>query len=157
MGPLYQTGNNKIGKYTKKRGSIQHERLQITGRRLHDEDAARAEVTITTNKETITATDLLYKVVAGQIPAMPPDQLLDFHRQKRQIRAKTFEHYESKNIVQTSVRNNSKAVVIPRSNTEQYRHSFFVLTALDWNHLDDNAVLAEKPEGFKAAIADHRD
>ena len=43
------------------------------------------------------------------------------------------------------------------SNTEQYRHSLFVRTALDWNHLNDNAVLAEKQEGFKAAIADHRD
>ena len=82
MGPLHQTGNNKIGKYTKKRGSIHHERLQITGRRLHDKDAGRAEVTITTDKETTTATDLLLQSgcgadtsdAAGSIAIFPPPE-----------------------------------------------------------------------------------
>jgi hypothetical protein len=34
--------------------------------------------------------------------------------------------------------------VIPQSRTDQYKHSFFVQTAVDWNHLDENTVSAEK-------------
>jgi hypothetical protein len=35
-------------------------------------------------------------------------------------------------------------------------HSFFVRTAVDWNHLDENTVSAEKLESFKSALAVHR-
>ena len=61
------------------------------------------------------------------------------------------------NIVTSSVRNNSKCIVIPPSRTDQYKHSFFVQTAVAWNHLDENTVPAEKLESFKSALADHRD
>ena len=61
------------------------------------------------------------------------------------------------NIVTSSVRNNNKCIAIPPSRIDQYKHSFFVRTAIDWNHLDENTVFVEKLECFKSAFAHHRD
>jgi hypothetical protein len=47
--------------------------------------------------------------------------------------------------------------MIPQSRTDQYKHSFFVQTAVDWSHLDGNTVSAEKLESFKSVLAEHRD
>jgi hypothetical protein len=67
-----------------------------------------------------------YKVVEGQVKAMPPDLFVKYHKSKRQIRAKQFDNCVTNNIVTSSVRNNSKCIVIPQSRTDQYKHSFFV-------------------------------
>ena len=96
-----------------------------------------------------------YKVVEGQVPAMPPDQFVKYQNSKRQIRAKRFDNCITNNIVTSSVRYTSKCIVIPQSRTDQYKHSFFIQT--DWNHLDENTVSAEKLESFNSALADHRD
>jgi hypothetical protein len=94
-----------------------------------------------------------YKVVEGQVPAMSPDLFVKYQKSKRQIRANKIDNCIINNIVTSSVRNNSKCIVIPPSS----KHSFFVQTAVDWNHLDENTVFAEKLESFKSALADHRD
>ena len=98
-----------------------------------------------------------YKVVEGQVPAMPPDQFVKYQKSKRQIRAKRFDNCITNNIVTSSVRYTSKCIVIPQSRNDQYKHSFFIQTAVDWNHLDENTVSAEKLESFNSALADHRD
>ena len=98
-----------------------------------------------------------YKVVEGQVPAMPSDLFVKYQKSKHQIRAKKFDNCVTNNIVTSSVRNNSKCIVIPPSRTDQYKYSFFVQTAVDWNHLDENTVSAEKLVSFKSALADHRD
>ena len=36
----------------------------------------------------------------------------------------------------TLVSNHPNCFIVPSSKTDQYRHSFFVDTVLDWNHLD---------------------
>jgi hypothetical protein len=97
------------------------------------------------------------KVVEGQVPAMPPDLFVKYQKSKRQIRAKKIDNSITNNIVTSSVRNNSKCIVIAPNRTDQYKHSFFVQTAVDWNHLDENTVSAEKLESLKSALADHRD
>ena len=83
------------------------------------------------------------KVVEGQVPAMLPDLFVKYQKPKRQIRAKKFDNCVTNNIVTSSVRNNNKCIVIPPSRTDQYKHSFFVRTAVDWNHLDENTVSRE--------------
>ena len=98
-----------------------------------------------------------YKVVEGQIPAIPSEDFVKFNKPKRLIRAKTYSDCETTNIVQSSVRNNSRSVVIPNCKTDQYRHSFFVRTSIDWNHLEEDTVRATKLEDFKAAIVQNRD
>ena len=97
-----------------------------------------------------------YKVVEGQVPAMPPDLFVKYQKSKRQIRAKQIDNCIANNIVTSSVRNNSKCIVIPPSRADQYKHSFFVHTAVDWNHLGENTVSEEKLESFKFALADNR-
>ena len=67
-----------------------------------------------------------YKVVEGQIPAIPSKDFIKSNKPKRLIRAKTYSDCETTNIVQSSVRNNSRSVIIPNCKTDQYRHSFFV-------------------------------
>ena len=47
-----------------------------------------------------------YKVVEGQVPAMPPDLFVNDQKPKRQIRAKKFDNCVTTNIVNSSVRNN---------------------------------------------------
>jgi len=98
-----------------------------------------------------------FKVVEGQIPALPPDDIIKFHRPKRQIKAKSFENFDTKNIIEKQVRNNKRAVVIPHTRTEQYKNSLFVRTAIDWNHLDDRVVCVSKTEEFKSALLSQRD
>jgi hypothetical protein len=85
-----------------------------------------------------------YKVVEGQVPAMPPDLFVTYQKSKRHIKANKFDNCITNNIVTSSVRNNSKCIVIPPSRTNQYKHSFFVQTAVDCNQLDENTVSAEK-------------
>jgi hypothetical protein len=102
-----------------------------------------------------------HKVVEGQVPAMPPDLFVNYQKpNKGQIRAKTFDNCvttQCTNIVTSSARNNTKCIAIPGpSRTDQYKHSFFIRTAIDWNH-QENTVSAEKLESFKSALAVHRD
>ena len=70
---------------------------------------------------------------------------------------KKFDNCVATNIVTSSERNNSKCIAIPLNRTDQYKHSFFVRTAVDWNHLDENIVSAKKLESFKSAFAVHHD
>ena len=89
----------------------------------------------------------------GLVPVMPQDLFVNlYQKSKRQIRAKKFDNCVTTNIVTSSVRNNSKCIAIPPSRTNQYKHSFFVRTAVDWNHLDENTVSGEKLENFKSAL-----
>ena len=94
-----------------------------------------------------------YKVVEGQIPAVPPHEYISHQKPKRRIRTRTFQDCETTNIVNPQVRNNTRAVVVEHSNTEQYRNSLFIRTAIDWNHLENSLVRAKTTEEFKRLLA----
>jgi hypothetical protein len=72
-----------------------------------------------------------YKGVEGQVPAMPLEQFVKYQKSKRQNRASKIANCVTNNIVTSSVRNNSKCIVIPPSRTDQYKYSFFVQKAFD--------------------------
>ena len=95
---------------------------------------------------------LLYKVVEGLVPALPPEQFITKQRPRRNIKPKTFENYTSTNILDSQVCNNTKNLAVIRGNTQQYNHSFFVKTIVDWNHLDEEVVSAKSVEAFKSAL-----
>jgi len=42
---------------------------------------------------------------------------------------------------------------VPSFHTEQYRHSFFVKTVIDWNHLADDIVDVPSCEAFRNRLA----
>ena len=95
----------------------------------------------------------LYKIVGGMVPAIDTYDFLVSQRPKRLIKAKQFSDFESKNIIEQQVINNSKCFVIDYANTDQYRNSFFVKTVIKWNHLDENTISAQTVEGFKLSLS----
>jgi hypothetical protein len=64
--------------------------------------------------------------------------------------------FHVENILDKHVCNNTKALTIPTARSKQYTNSFFVKTAIDWNHLPDAVVQAGAPEAFKIALKEHR-
>jgi hypothetical protein len=96
---------------------------------------------------------IFHKVVEGQIPAIPPHEYISHQKPRRHIRARTFQDCETTNIVNSQVRNNTRAVVVEHSNTEQYRNSLFIRTAIDWNHLENSLVRAKTTEKLKGLLA----
>ena len=76
----------------------------------------------------------LYKIVKGQIPAMPPESfLMPADRNRRRIGPTTFKDCDSANTIARHKIHNSCGFKIPDSKTEQYKNSFFVRTVADWN------------------------
>lgn len=94
----------------------------------------------------------LFKVVEGLVPAIDINDYLRKQRPKRTIRAKRFENFVTKNIVENSVNNNSKCFDQITASTEIYKQSFFPRTVLEWNRLPDSIVCAESVEGFKSLL-----
>ena len=95
----------------------------------------------------------LYKVVKGQVPAINIDHYLRAQKPKRTIRAKQFEDFVKKNIVERSVCNNNQCFKHLPAQTEQFRNSFFVRTTHDWNILSDNIVNCDTVESFRTLIS----
>ena len=64
----------------------------------------------------------LYKVVEGLVPAVNPSEFLVKSKPKCKIKPKRFVNFESTNIVNNSIKNNSKALETTVCNTEQYNN-----------------------------------
>ena len=94
----------------------------------------------------------LYKVVEGLVPAMPTSTFISFNKPGRQIRPRRDPNFITNNAIDNYIRNNSRTIKIPDSKTEQYRHSFFVQTAVDWNHLPEQVVQSKTIETFKSQL-----
>jgi hypothetical protein len=90
-------------------------------------------------------------VVEGLVPAINPEFFVK-SKPKRKIKPKRFDNFESANIVNNSVKNNSKALETTACNTEQYKNSFFVKSVIHWNQLEEEIVHAKTVESFKTAL-----
>jgi len=89
-------------------------------------------------------------VVEGSVPAIPPKNYLIgglAQRPKRAVRVRTFKDHVTNNILDPQV-NNSRCFRVPPLKSESYRHSLFVRTIIDWNHLEDDIVDAPSTEVF---------
>ena len=96
----------------------------------------------------------LYKIAEGLTPAIPPELYLESQTSKRKIKAKKFDEFATKNIVENFEINNSRAFKIPKNNgTDQYKYSFFVRTIPEWNSLDNQTVTAGSLDIFKARLS----
>lgn len=69
---------------------------------------------------------------------------------KRIIKPTCYVDFKSTNIVNNSVKKNSKAVETTNCKSEQFKNSFFVKTVILWN-LHEEIVCAESVESFKTA------
>ena len=95
---------------------------------------------------------LLYKVVKGDVPAINLEHYLKTQRPKRTIRAKQFEDYTQKNIVENSICNNSQCFKPIPARTDNFKNSYFARTVLDWNKLSESAVNADSVVTFRARL-----
>jgi hypothetical protein len=96
-----------------------------------------------------------YKVVNGEIPALPPERFLtpsEHGKSRRQIRPKVFADCVSTNPVTRHAVCHSKGFMVPESSTEQYSCSFFVKTVVEWNQLKEETVQAKSATAFSAAM-----
>ena len=94
-------------------------------------------------------------MVEGLVPVINPYEFLVKSKPKRNIKPKRFDNFESANIVNNSVKNNSKALettVTSMCNTEQYKNSLFINSVIQWNQLDEEIVNAKTVVSFKPAI-----
>ena len=75
----------------------------------------------------------MFKIVGGTVPAINTDEYSIQQRAKRHIKARQFGNFQSSNIVEKSVVhvNNSKGYIVPNSNTEQFRNSFFFCNSME--------------------------
>ena len=94
----------------------------------------------------------MFKVVEGLVPAIPPDDFLKPQKPKRQIKPTKYTDYIYKNLVDRHSVSNNMCFVIENCITEQLKHSFFVRTVVEWNHLDTELVHAETVESFKDSL-----
>ena len=94
-----------------------------------------------------------YKVVGGQVPALPCHEYLTPIRNKRQIKSKQFTDCVSSNPIDNQTTNNSKCFKTIQCRSELYRNSFFPKTVIDWNHLEDSVVCAETVNSFRKAVS----
>jgi hypothetical protein len=96
----------------------------------------------------------LYKISTDQIPALPPKDFLNkANKEKRKIKPKFFDGFQSTNIVKKYAYNNTKGFVVPDSRTEQYERSFFVRTVAEWNELEEEVVQANSVAAFGTALS----
>ena len=95
----------------------------------------------------------LYKVMKGHVPSINIDHYLRAQKPKHTIRAKQFEDFVKKNILERSVCNNNQCFKQLPAKTERFRNSFFVRITHDWNNLSDNIVICDAVESFRTLIA----
>ena len=94
----------------------------------------------------------LYKVVEGLVPAIPSDFLTP-HKPGRRIIPRDYSDYDSKSAITSHIRNNSRPFVVSRTQTDQFKNSFFVSTVCDWNNLSESVVTAKSVESFKSRLS----
>ena len=95
---------------------------------------------------------LLYKIAGGLVPAIPPEDYLQEVKNKRKIKARSFDNCESKNFVTAAQRLHDRCFVVPNANTDTYKNSFFVKTIKEWNQLEPQTVASPSVETFRARL-----
>ena len=95
----------------------------------------------------------LYTVMKGHVPAINLEHYLKAQRSKRTIRAKQFEDYIQKKIVENSICNNSQCFKTIPAGTDNFENSYFPRTVLDWTKLSESTVNADSVVTFRTIIA----
>ena len=97
---------------------------------------------------------LLNKIKENSVPSLPPGHFLTpANTAKRRVKPRTFEDFITVNIIDRQIIRNSCGFQVPTTNTEQYEHSFFIRTPIQWNHLTDNEIsVAFAPSAASSAL-----
>lgn len=92
---------------------------------------------------------VLYKVVKGHVLAINREHYLKPQRPKRTFRAKQFEDFDQKNIVENPICNNSQCFKTIPARTDNFKNSYFARAVLDWKRLSESAVNADSVVSFR--------
>ena len=95
----------------------------------------------------------MFKLVEGLVPAMPPRDFIKFQRPGRNIKPKKDPNFiYSKSPIDNYMKNNDRCLEILNATSAQYKNSFFIKTASEWNTLDNTVTHAKSPDIFKTLI-----
>ena len=92
----------------------------------------------------------LFKIANGLVPAIPPETYLTAIKNKRKIKAKTFENFQTNNFVTRQQTLHDNCFQIPPAKSDIYKNSFFPRTIGDWNQLKDTT--ASSAEVFRKSL-----
>ena len=96
----------------------------------------------------------LYNIAKGSVPAIPASDYLLPIRNKRRIKAKTYDSCITQNIIKRHQNLHSNCFQLPESKTIPYKNSFFPKTISDWNELSEVVVSAPSIDVFKARLSE---
>ena len=94
----------------------------------------------------------LYNISKGQVPGIPAKNYLLPIKNKRKIKAKTFDSCVTQNIIQRHQNLHSNCFQLPDSQTTPYKNSFFPRTISEWNELSEDVISAPSIDVFKARL-----
>ena len=98
---------------------------------------------------------MLFKVVNGLLPALKPSDFLTPARPRRQVRRPGhLRDFVAETAATDRVScHHSNCFMVPSSRTDQFRHSFFVETVLNWNHLDECVAGSGSAGDFRSKLS----
>ena len=91
---------------------------------------------------------LLYKVVEGLVPALPPERFLTPQQPGRLVQARKQADFNTTNVGDNYFRNNDRYFRVPPCHIAQYKNSFFPCT-IEWNCPDNSAVNVDSMASFR--------
>ena len=94
----------------------------------------------------------LYNISRGKVPAIPANNFLIPIKNKRKIKAKTFDSCVTQNIIKRHQNLHSNCFQLPESQSLPYKNSFFPRTIAEWNELSEVVVTAPSIDAFKARL-----
>ena len=96
----------------------------------------------------------LYNISKGKVPAIPANDFLIPIKNKRKIKAKTFDSCVTHNIIKRHQNLHSNCFQLPETKSIHYKNSFFPRTIAEWNELSENVVSAPSIDVFKARLSE---
>ena len=88
---------------------------------------------------------------------MPSDDfLVPVATGHRKIKPTQLVGFSATNIIKRQAVNNTRGFKVPTSNTDQYRHSFFMRTVKEWNQLSNDKISTGPTSAASTAPVDPR-
>ena len=152
LGPLPQERHRQARESPEISSLIHHRRLQVQTWGMCNKHAHWPRPAFPRRETTPTETDIPVQGGERARTGYQHRTLFKGSKTQRTNWAKQFEDFVKKNIVEGSICNNTQCFRPITAKSEQYRNSFFVRTAYDWNLLSDNIVNCDSVETFRTLI-----
>ena len=102
-----------------------------------------------------TRLNMMFRVERNLLPALPLSEFLKAAKPRRKIKPPSHlkDYVADTTALERLVYNHPNCFIVPESKTDQYKHSFFVQTVLEWNHLDECVVGSSSPGDFRINLS----